>query len=157
MTYMLDLSALPDGGGSITELDDVGAAVLPCVIDPAVARPTYYLRGHVIIHNTDSRYDAVFSRLPIGEDSHVLLDCRRPSIQAHLLRWLAWRITGEARACGLVREGSVWVLTPNHRRGATVTMWVNGNVIDARAEDCPALRDIDDVGDAIAALVRAHA
>ena len=154
MTYMLDLSALPDGGGSITELDDVGAAVLPCVIDPAVARPTYYLRGHVIIHNTDSRYDAVFSRLPIGGDSHVLLDCRRPSIQAHLLRWLAWRLGGEESAALLARVGSCWCLT--NARGS-VAVWVKGLEQDGIGRDCPALRDIDDVADAIAALVRVHA
>ena len=121
MTYMLDLSALPDRGASILDLDDGDGP-------------------------------AALAAISIPERGQVLLDCNRPSVQAHLLRWLAWRITGVARACLLSRVGSLWCLTCY---GRTLATWVNGH--GDGEKDCPELDDIEDVGEAIAALVRAHA
>jgi len=142
-SHMLDLSALPDRGASILDLDDGDG---PAAIMIVVQHPEQKPRQRAAVGS---------SMLRIHEHGRVLLDCRRPSIQAHLCRWLAWRITGSAVPCFLVRDGSAWLLTPGGRLDY-VAMWVVGKGYNG-AKDCPALRDIEDVADASAALVRAHA
>lgn len=157
--YLLDLSALHDHGASILDLDD---GEYPATIPALLRKPTgadmpVITAGFRWIEGERAR-ELNVPRDRVWDYGHLRLDCRRPSIQAHLCRWLSRRITGQVHACLLYRQGSLWILSIAGDQ-QPIAVWSKGWRVSNYdgARNCPDLRDQDEDGEAIAALVRAHA
>lgn len=154
---LLDLSTLPDGGESILDLDDGdGPAPLPGILTDSTgaSQSAVFVGANAMI--------GLRHRVTYGGPDRNVLDCRRPSVQAHLCRWLAWRVTGRGEGlCVLRREpGGVWVLMDGD--DYRIASWPEDQDssyfgCNGGQQACAALASITDVPSALVALVKAHA
>ena len=146
---ILDLSALPDRGASILDLPD-GDGVAPLIADqwPTMGDGRWPKR----------RVDMGRDVLTVHQSDRFVLDASRPSVQAHLCRWLAWRIGGELPDHAALLFGSEYLrLWTCHDGIASVLCWwtaaqcshPNGHAV--RFDRRPTIPE------ALVELVRAHA
>lgn len=152
--WELNLSELPDGGASILDLPD-GDALAPLLVNihPYPGGTAY---PSVIMGSTGAQGAAVYWRTDAGPA--LVIDARRPSIEAHLCRWLGWRLYRFVMGGPLTFEREAYHGARSQRPGGHGWCLLAGsNPVGIWPMHAPPVAGIEDPTAALVALVKYYA
>lgn len=152
--WELNLSELRDGGASILDLPD-GDALAPLLVNihPYPGGTAY---PSVIMGSTGAQGAAAYWRTDAGPA--LVLDARRPSIEAHLCRWLGWRLYRFVMDSPLTFEREDYHGTNSKRLvGQGWCLLAGSNPVGIWPMQAPLVAGIDDRTAALVALVKHYA